>query len=58
MSGNILENFAGVQLLDKRSDEDLARYNCQLCGNLMKKPLQTYRGNAACFKCYQEAFTG
>ena len=47
-----VEEFRGLQLLNKQN----AKYNCQLCGNLMKQPLQTYRGNAACSKCYQEAF--
>ena len=33
---------------------DDKRFFCQICGGVLKKPIQTFRGNVACYQCYHE----
>ena len=46
-----LDNYRDIKCLDFIPKE----FYCQLCGCLMKEPIQTFRGNTACSHCYYQA---
>jgi len=51
-----LNNLSKIELVSEVGGEKVNKsFCCQICGYLMKSPLQTYRGNVACSECYNEA---
>lgn len=52
MNSKFSKSFENIRIVK----QDVPKgFICQICGNLMKEPIQTFRGNTACSECYFQA---